>query len=179
VSRFEPRAGAPARVRRVYVADLGQVPTSRAIDTPGAQFGDLFLTEVARGCLWGCRFCAAGFVQRPYREVDLEVLRAEVKKGIDAGRRVGLVGPDTSDYTGLDPLTCAIAEGGGTFSPSTRAWTRSPGRWRGGWRRAASAPSRSPPRQARSASAASSTRTSTTTGSSPPRRPPSARGCST
>ena len=119
VTRFTPRDGAPARVVRRFVADLSKVPTSRVIESPEAQFGDLFLTEVARGCLWGCRFCAAGFVQRPYREVDLETLRAEVKKGIAAGQRVGLVGPDTSDYSGLDPLTCFIGDQGGTFSPSS------------------------------------------------------------
>ena len=119
VTRFEPRRGAPAKVRRTYVADLRAVTTSRVVDSPDAQFGDLFLTEVARGCLWGCRFCAAGFVQRPYREVALEKLRAEAKKGIEQGLRVGLVGPDTSDYTGLDALTCTIGEAGGTFSPSS------------------------------------------------------------
>ncbi len=119
VTRFEPREGASPRVKRLYVPDLGKVPTSRVVETPGAQFGDLYLTEVARGCLWGCRFCAAGFVQRPYREVDLEVLRGEVRKGIEKGLRIGLVGPDTSDYTGLDPLTCFIGEEGGTFSPSS------------------------------------------------------------
>jgi radical SAM superfamily enzyme YgiQ (UPF0313 family) len=119
VTRFAPRAGAPARVRREYAPDLRGVATSRAVDTPDAQFGDLFLTEVARGCLWGCRFCAAGFVQRPYREVDLETLRAEARKGIARGQRVGLVGPDTSDHTGLDPLTCFIGAEGGTFSPSS------------------------------------------------------------
>jgi radical SAM superfamily enzyme YgiQ (UPF0313 family) len=42
-----------------------------------------------------------------------------VKKGIAGGQRVGLVGPDTSDYSGLDPLTCLIGEEGGTFSPSS------------------------------------------------------------
>jgi radical SAM superfamily enzyme YgiQ (UPF0313 family) len=119
VTRFAPRDGAPARVRRVFVQDLRGVPTSRVVDSPEAQFGDLFLTEVARGCLWGCRFCAAGFVQRPYREVSLETLREEVKRGIAAGQRVGLVGPDTSDHSGLDPLTCMIGEQGGTFSPSS------------------------------------------------------------
>ncbi|HET8724707.1 MAG TPA: radical SAM protein [Anaeromyxobacteraceae bacterium] len=119
VTRFEPRDGASPTVKRLYVPDLRKVPTSRVVETPGAQFGDLFLTEVARGCLWGCRFCAAGFVQRPYREVDLEVLRAEARKGIALGLRVGLVGPDTSDHTGLDPLTCTIAAEGGTFSPSS------------------------------------------------------------
>ncbi len=119
VTRFAPRPGAPAKVQRRYVPDLREVATSRVVASPDAQFGDLFLTEVARGCLWGCRFCAAGFVQRPYREVDLEKLRGEVRKGIAAGQRIGLVGPDTSDYTGLDPLTCFIGESGGTFSPSS------------------------------------------------------------
>ena len=119
VTRFQPAPGAPASVRRVFMEDLRKVATSRVIDSPEAQFGDLFLTEVARGCLWGCRFCAAGFVQRPYREVELETLRAEVRKGIARGQRVGLVGPDTSDYSGLDPLTCLIGDEGGTFSPSS------------------------------------------------------------
>ncbi len=119
VTAFRPAPGAPERVKRVYVPDLRGMATSRVVDSPDAQFGDLFLTEVARGCLWGCRFCAAGFVQRPYREVDLETLRAEARKGIARGQRVGLVGPDTSDYTGLDPLTCSIGEEGGTFSPSS------------------------------------------------------------
>ncbi len=119
VTRFAARAGAPERVRRRYVPDLRGRPTSRVLDSPDAQFGDLYLTEVARGCLWGCRFCAAGFVQRPYREVDLETLRAEARKGLERGQRVGLVGPDTSDHTGLDPLTCFIGAEGGTFSPSS------------------------------------------------------------
>jgi len=119
VTRFEPRDGAPARVERRYVADLRGVATSRVVDSPDAQFGDLYLTEVARGCLWGCRFCAAGFVQRPYREVDLETLRAEAREGLARGQRIGLVGPDTSDHSGLDPLTCEIAAEGGTFSPAS------------------------------------------------------------
>jgi radical SAM superfamily enzyme YgiQ (UPF0313 family) len=119
VTRCEPRDGAPARVRRAFAPDLRGVATSRVVDTPAAQFGDLYLTEVARGCLWGCRFCAAGFVQRPYREVDLDTLRAEAAKGVARGQRVGLVGPDTSDHSGLDALTAEIAGAGGTFSPSS------------------------------------------------------------
>jgi radical SAM superfamily enzyme YgiQ (UPF0313 family) len=118
VTRFEAREGAPERVRRVFLPDLRGVATSRAVDSPGAHFGDLYLTEVARGCLWGCRFCAAGFVQRPYREVDLETLRAEAREGMARGQRIGLVGPDTSDHSGLDALTCFIGEEGGAFSPS-------------------------------------------------------------
>jgi radical SAM superfamily enzyme YgiQ (UPF0313 family) len=114
-----PRGGAPARVARAFLPDLRGTATSRAVDTPEAQFGDLYLTEVARGCLWGCRFCAAGFVQRPYREVDLDTLRGEAREGTRRGQRVGLVGPDTSDHSGLDALTGGIAAEGGCFSPSS------------------------------------------------------------
>ncbi len=119
VRRFEPEDGAPARVRRAWVPSLRGVATSRVVESPDAQFGDLWLTEVARGCLWGCRFCAAGFVQRPYREVDLATLREEARKGIARGLRVGLVGPDTSDHSGLGELACFIGAEGGTFSPSS------------------------------------------------------------
>ena len=119
VTRLEPRDGAPGRVRRAFLPDLRGVATSRAVDSPDAQFGDLHRTEIARGCVWGCRFCAAGFVQRPYREVDLETLRVEAEKGIARGQRIGLVGPDTSDHSGLDALTGFIGARGGAFSPSS------------------------------------------------------------
>jgi radical SAM superfamily enzyme YgiQ (UPF0313 family) len=119
VTGFEPLGGAPARVARQWAADLRETATARAVETPGARFGDLHLVEVARGCLWGCRFCAAGFVQRPYREVSEQVLRAEAEKGIARGQRIGLVGPDTSDHSALRPLMAAIAERGGAASPSS------------------------------------------------------------
>jgi radical SAM superfamily enzyme YgiQ (UPF0313 family) len=35
------------------------------------------------------------------------------------GQRIGLVGPDTSDHSGLEALTREIAGAGGTFSPSS------------------------------------------------------------
>jgi radical SAM superfamily enzyme YgiQ (UPF0313 family) len=119
VTRFEPLRGAPPRVRRVWAPDVGALATARVVETPAARFGDLHLVEVARGCLWGCRFCAAGFVQRPYREVSEEVLRAEADRGIARGQRIGLVGPDTSDHSALRPLMAHIAERGGAASPSS------------------------------------------------------------
>lgn len=119
VTRFAPLRGAPERVRRVWAEDVRGLATARVVETPEARFGDLHLVELARGCLWGCRFCAAGFVQRPYREVAEEVLRAEAEKGVARGQRIGLVGPDTSDHSALRPLMAAIAARGGAASPSS------------------------------------------------------------
>jgi radical SAM superfamily enzyme YgiQ (UPF0313 family) len=119
VLRRTPLGGAPDRVARRWVADLSRVATSRVLDSPEAQFGDLHLTELARGCLWGCRFCAAGFVQRPYREVSLETLRGEAAVGLARGMKLGLVGPDVSDHSGLHALAACVVDAGGGFSPSS------------------------------------------------------------
>src|SRR5262245_58698629 len=56
---FEPR------VARRYRARLDDSETTSEILTPEAVFGDMFLVEGSRGCEWGCRFCAAGFMYRP------------------------------------------------------------------------------------------------------------------
>lgn len=117
-ARRTPKDGAPMKVKRMWIESLKGLATSRAIDSPDSHFGDLYLTEVSRGCLWGCRFCAAGFILRPYREVDQETLNAEVAKGRALGRRIGLVGADVSDYSQLAPLTDNICGLGGSFSPS-------------------------------------------------------------
>ena len=51
--------------------------TASEILSPEAVFGDMFLVEGSRGCEWGCRFCAAGFMYRPVRYRSPERLRAE------------------------------------------------------------------------------------------------------
>ncbi len=115
----EPEEGTPARVERRWARDVAGVATARVLDAPDALFGDLHLVELARGCLWGCRFCAAGFVQRPYRETALPVLRDEALAGMARGQGIGLVGPDVSDHSGLEELTTFVGERGGRFSPSS------------------------------------------------------------
>ena len=37
----------------------------------------MYLVEASRGCQWGCRFCAAGFMYRPIRYRSPEKLIAE------------------------------------------------------------------------------------------------------
>ena len=153
--------------------------TSRVVDSPDAQFGDLFLTEVARGCLWGCRFCAAGFVQRPYREVDLETLRAEAKKGVERGLRLGLVGPGHLRLHGARPAHLLHRRARRHVQPvAPCAWTRSLPSCPAGWQ-AASARSRSPPRRAPSGCAAGHQQGLHRRPDRQGRRARSRRGCST
>lgn len=45
-------------------------------------WGKGFLVEVTRGCKWFCRFCLEGWVNKPFRERDLETVK-EVLRHVD------------------------------------------------------------------------------------------------
>ncbi|MGQ9631678.1 MAG: radical SAM protein [bacterium] len=100
-----PNVYVPGISRRVAVnrcPTLGN--TSSVIVTPESALKDMFLIEISRGCLWGCRFCVAGFVYRPYRCVELNDLISYISEGIKLAPRIGLVGAAISDYPHIDEL---------------------------------------------------------------------------
>jgi len=64
---------------------------------------DRFAIEVMRGCMWGCRFCQAGYANRPLRiRPELSILKA-VERGIrDTGwEEVALLSFSILDYPNL------------------------------------------------------------------------------
>jgi len=113
---FRVQPPAPKRVRRQWLADLDAEPTSSALLTEATEFGDMFLTEVSRGCSRGCRFCAAGFLYLPVRERSLETLEKEVDRGLCERRKIGLVGAAVSDYPEINELNRRILAAGGQIS---------------------------------------------------------------
>jgi len=98
---FAPRDPTlPVQVRRRWVARL-DIPVEQAVDTPDAALGDMFLTEVSRGCPRGCRFCAAGYVYLPARFRDWPSVEASLRRGLERAGRIGLVGTAVSDHPDL------------------------------------------------------------------------------
>ncbi|MBU3936691.1 MAG: radical SAM protein, partial [Proteobacteria bacterium] len=91
LARIEADPAMPARVRRV-VLEQSQVAGHSKLLSPEAEFSNLFLAELGRGCSRGCRFCAAGFVYRPPRLWKAESILAALAERPDEIKRVGLLG---------------------------------------------------------------------------------------
>jgi radical SAM superfamily enzyme YgiQ (UPF0313 family) len=79
----------------------------------------MYLVEASRGCEWGCRFCAAGFMYRPVRYRSLDSLRASVARGRAERETIGLVGAEMASLPGVAALCQEVAASGGRASPSS------------------------------------------------------------
>lgn len=110
--------GAP-RVKRRLIRNLDMYPTSSQVLTPETVFGDMYLVEASRGCEWGCRFCAAGFMYRPVRYRSQESLLRSVEEGLQQRSTIGLVGAEMASQPGIAAVCEFIGRGGGRASPSS------------------------------------------------------------
>jgi radical SAM superfamily enzyme YgiQ (UPF0313 family) len=77
------------------------------------------MVEASRGCQWGCRFCAAGYMYRPIRTRDPEQLSAALDAGLADRRTIGLVGAEMASVPGVARLADRAAARGGRLSPSS------------------------------------------------------------
>ena len=107
------------RVNRRLVKNLDAYPTTSQILSPEAVFGDMFLVEASRGCEWGCRFCAAGFMYRPVRYRSFASVKQSVTEGLKERSTVGLVGAEMASQPGVAALCEFIGQAGGRASPSS------------------------------------------------------------
>jgi hypothetical protein len=87
------RGGGEARVERRLIWDLNRFSTSTRVLSDDAVFGDMVMVEASRGCRWGCRFCAAGFMYRPIRTRDPSNWRSRSTAGCASARRSGWSAP--------------------------------------------------------------------------------------
>jgi radical SAM superfamily enzyme YgiQ (UPF0313 family) len=116
---FTAAADAPSRVVRRYVTDLDATPVTTAVMAPDAVFGDYYLVEASRGCEWGCRFCAAGFMYRPVRHRASDSVAADALAGLEHASTIGLVGAEMASHPGIAATCERVCAAGGRVSPSS------------------------------------------------------------
>lgn len=95
---------APSTIRKRTVKDMSLSPMKPLIITPEAEFSDMYLLEMMRGCVWSCRFCVAGHVYKPARRKERDLLGREIQEALSRTKRVGLIGPSLSDYPGVEEV---------------------------------------------------------------------------
>lgn len=118
LNRIEVAPSAPIRVRRV-VMEKSPVAGHSQLLSPEAEFANLFLTELGRGCSRGCRFCAAGFVYRPPRLWSAESILAALAKRPENIKRVGLLGMEMARVENLARIADYLLREGCSLSFSS------------------------------------------------------------
>ncbi len=96
----------PERVKRRFLRDISGFGFRPSVITPGTEFSNMYLIEAMRGCPWNCRFCVAGYVYKPVRKKNFDVLKAEVKDAASLTKRVGLIAPSLTDYSHARDALC-------------------------------------------------------------------------
>lgn len=106
-------------VGRVWIKDIDTKPTITQIYTNQTEFGDRTLIEIARGCGRGCRFCMAGYVYRPMREMHLDTVLAVARHALKHRDRIGLVSAAVSDHSWIDQMAVELRQMGARLTASS------------------------------------------------------------
>lgn len=114
-----PGPGSPSTVMTAALHHLDDSPARPAVISAGAEFGNLYLLEVSRGCAAGCFFCAAGSVCGPVRFLGMDAFAKEAELGLSFRKTIGLVGTAVSYHPKLEEMASLLLDQGGGFSPSS------------------------------------------------------------
>lgn len=99
--------------------DPRPAPAREVEPDAASAFGDLFLVETGRGCPAGCRFCAVGFTRRPPLFFSAQQVVTAARAGVEAGRKVGLVGASLSRHPRLAEMIDMLEQAGADLSPAS------------------------------------------------------------
>lgn len=88
----------PRKIKRRFIKDLSKSRIRSTIITSEAEFSEMYLIELMRGCPWNCRFCVSSKIYYPPRKKDFEAIKDEINLAKDKTNRIGLIGSSLTDY---------------------------------------------------------------------------------
>lgn len=113
ISEVVAKSGAPFPVKKAIIEDLDESYYPEEFVVP---FIDIVhnraMIEMMRGCIRGCRFCQAGFIYRPMREKQMDVINSGAKVLCESTgyNEISLSSLSTSDYSNIEPLLDEMLE---------------------------------------------------------------------
>lgn len=116
--RYQARHDLPETVTKSILAE-STVAAHSQLMTPEAEFSEMHLTELGRGCSRGCRFCAAGFIYRPPRLWDGDAVVEGIRARYSDIDRVGLLGMEMADTQSLERISDYLKGSGCALSFSS------------------------------------------------------------
>jgi radical SAM superfamily enzyme YgiQ (UPF0313 family) len=99
--------------------DLDSFKTQTVIHCRDAEFSDMHLIEVTRGCPRACKFCAVPSAYAPFRMRSASSIAAMVDDGLKFRNKFGLIGADVLSHPEFVDIANYIHSKGATFSPSS------------------------------------------------------------
>jgi len=112
-------AEAPPRIKRLIMPDLAADPARTRVFTDRAEFSDLFLIELSRGCPNACRFCSAAYIYRPPRWTPSAAVMEAVAGGRTLRKRAGLVAASATDHPEFAEIVRGLRAAGMDPSPAS------------------------------------------------------------
>jgi len=103
----------PEQIGRRWVEELKleYYPTNPVIPQTAA-VQDRHVVEVVRGCTQACRFCQAGYIYRPIRELPIDEIVQHAQEGLKQTgyEEVGLVSLSTADYSDVGKMVHEVSQ---------------------------------------------------------------------
>lgn len=121
VESFKNIAGGGDKIIVRKLKELSPGKFSSSIVTPNAEFSNMFLVEMGRGCPFSCAFCIADSVYAPVRMRGGGEILEEIGIGLEITGKGGLLGPAVSSHPDLAAVLERIRELKGSVGiPSIR-----------------------------------------------------------
>jgi len=111
-----PINGGPPKVHRMVCDNLGEDPARTRVFTEKAEFSDMALIELSRGCTHACRFCAGAFVYRPPRWTPVEAAESALSERLQHREKAGLVAASATDHPWFNRIRSHVKEMGKAHS---------------------------------------------------------------